>query len=103
MISAIKEKRETLERLCIRHRVRLLEVFGSATGESFDPATSDLDFLIEFMPMPPIQHADAFFGLQEELQQLFGMPVELVERSPIRNPYFLQSIEQTKVVLYAAA
>lgn len=103
MISLIKDNRAALKQLCARYHVRLLELFGSAAGSSFDPATSDLDFLVEFVPMTPTRHADAFFGLQEELQKLFGMPVELVERSPIRNPYLLQSIEQTKVVLYAAA
>ena len=53
--------------------------------------------------MPPAQHADSYFGLMEDLQQLFGLPVDLVELGPIRNPYFRQAIEATRVVLYDAA
>lgn len=103
MLSLIEEKRDAIARLCLRYDVRALEVFGSAAGDSFAPATSDVDFLVEFMEMPPAEHADAFFGLQEALEEALGLPVDLVERGPIRNPYFLQAIEQTKVLLYAAA
>jgi hypothetical protein len=51
----------------------------------------------------PAQHADNYFGLQEDLERLFGVPVELVEPGPIRNPYFRQAIEKTQVQLYVAA
>ena len=103
MIALIAENREAIEQLCIRYNVRRLELFGSATEDSFEPTASDIDFLVEFGSLSPAEHADAFFGLQEELQQILGFPIDLIERTPIRNPYFLQSIDQTKVVLYAAA
>ncbi len=53
--------------------------------------------------MSPAEHARNYFGLQEDLQGLFGVPVDLVEPGPIRNPYFRQAIEQTQVVLFEAA
>lgn len=89
--------------LCAKHHVRRLALFGSATSERFDPATSDLDVLVEFQPMPPRQHADSYFGLMEDLHQLLGLPVDLVEPAAIRNPYFRQGITQSQVVLYEAA
>jgi len=36
------------------------------------------------------------------LMRLFGRPVDLVMIRAIRNPYFLQEIEPTRVLLYAA-
>jgi hypothetical protein len=39
----------------------------------------------------------------EELQKIFGRPVDLVELRAIRNPYFLQAVEQTRTLLYATA
>lgn len=99
----VEAKRKELRQICRRHGVRHLEVFGSAADDRFDPGKSDLDFLVEFDDMPPVRHADAFFGLLEELQDLFACPVDLVERKAIRNPYFLQAIERTKVVVYASA
>jgi len=103
MNSIIDKNRAAINDLCVRYGVRCLEVFGSAAKDSFDKAKSDLDFLVEFPPMTPAQHTDAFFGFLEELEQLLGLPVDLIERAPIRNPYFLKSINQTKVLLYVTA
>lgn len=89
--------------ICEQRGVIRLWIFGSATSENFDSATSDLDFLVEFRAMSPGARADNFFGLQEDLQKLFGLSVDLVEPGPIKNPYFRRSIEQTRVKLYEAA
>ena len=50
----------------------------------------------------PDAYVDAFFGLKEGYEQLFGRPVDLVSAASIRNPYFRQSVERTKALLYAA-
>ncbi len=69
---------------------------------SFDSDCSDLDFLVEFEPLAPSAYAAAFFGFKEALEGLFGHSVDLVISSAVRNPYFRQSIEQSKALLYAA-
>lgn len=91
-----------LEALCRRFGVRSLELFGSAATGTDRPDDSDLDFLVEFRAEPPGGYADAYFDLLEALQELFGRPVDLVVESAIRNPYFRESVERTKVSLYAA-
>lgn len=102
MTSIFAEKRAELEALCRRHGVRRLELFGSAARGELRPGESDLDFLVEFAPLPPGTYADAYFGLLESLEKLFGRKVDLVVASAIRNPYFRRSVEQTKILLYAA-
>lgn len=99
----IVEHLDDLPHICGRRHVSSLALFGSALDERFDPATSDIGLLVEFEPMPPVEHADAYFGLMQDLSDLFGAPVELVELGPIRNPYFRQAVESTKQLLYAAA
>ena len=101
MIAEILSHREELDELCRRFHVRRLDLFGSAAGDDFDAERSDLDFLVEFEP-PPGCYADAFFGLKESLEQLFGRPVDLVAAASIRNPYFRESVQGSKVPLYAA-
>ncbi len=103
MNAIVQERIKDLEALCSTRGVRRLALFGSAASGGFDPAFSDLDFLVEFQPARPAQHADNYFGLQEDLERLFCVPVELVESGPIRNPYFRQSIEKTQVQIYVAA
>ncbi len=94
---------ENLRELCAAHGVVRLDLFGSAAREDFDAATSDLDFLVEFRESSPVAHADAYFGLLEALERLFGRSVDLVERKAIRNPFFLGVVERTRVTVYAAA
>jgi len=103
MIQLIENKREDLSQLCERYHVKRLEVFGSATSDDFEPDRSDIDMVVEFLPMPPAQHAESYFGLMSELKKLFGTEIDLLEAAPINNPYFKQAIEQTKTVLYEAA
>lgn len=98
----IEAKQKELTSLCRRYHVRRLELFGSAVAGGFDPATSDLDFLVEFEELQPSAYADAYFGLQESLSALYQRPVDLISPAAVHNPYFLRSIEQTRALLYAA-
>lgn len=102
MNPVIESNREELANLCHKYSVSRFELFGSSTEERFDTGQSDLDFLVEFHTLPPKAHADAYFGLLESLQDLFNRRIDLVETNAIRNPYFITSINQNRVLLYAA-
>jgi len=98
----LAQRKSELEALCRRHGVRRLELFGSAATGQDRPGQSDLDFLVEFVPLPPGGYADAYFGLLESLEALFGRPVDLVVPSAIRNPHFREAVDRSKALLYAA-
>ena len=102
MNQLVEAKRSDLVRLCKEFSVRRLELFGSGSTEAFDSEHSDLDFLVIFEPTTPARHADCYFGLLAALQDLFGREIDLVEYSAIRNPYFLDSVQSNRIVLYAA-
>ena len=103
MIELIENNHGAIEQLCSKHHVRCLELFGSAlTNEQFDQVKSDLDFLVEFLPLKPGEHANAYFGLLEDMQDLFERNVDLVMTRAIKNPYFLESINRNREVIYAA-
>ena len=102
MIPEIVQRQSDLEALCRQFSVRRLEVFGSAATEAFRPEESDLDLLVEFEAASAAGYADRYFGLKEALERLFGRPVDLVVSSSIKNPFFRESIERTKSLLYAA-
>jgi len=98
----IEERRGDVVRLCAKYRVRRLELFGSVLTNRFDPRTSDLDFLVEFLSLQPGEYADAYFSLLEALRELFQRNVDLVMTGAIKNRYFLESINRSRTVLYAA-
>ena len=102
MIPELARHQVELEQLCRRHHVQRLDLFGSAAAGTYRPGESDLDFLVEFEPLPPGAYADTYFDLLEALERLFGQPVDLVVASAIKNPYFRQSVEQVRALLYAA-
>lgn len=103
MIESIRDNAEAIRTLCERYRVKRLEIFGSASGASgFDPGRSDIDLLVEFLPLEQGEHADAYFGLLEALEQLFRRRVDLVMPRAVKNRYFLESINRSRRVLYAA-
>ena len=102
MISVVSEQAGELEQLCLRYSVLRLDLFGSAATSQYQPEKSDLDFVVEFQPLPDGTYADTYFGLLEALERLFGKPVDLVVGSAIKNPYFRQSIEETKRLIYEA-
>ena len=88
--------------LCRHYGVRKLELFGSATTDGFDPQSSDLDFLIEFDPERTDSLFHRYFGLNEDLEALFGRKVDLVMVGTLRNPYFVDSVNKTRRTVYAA-
>jgi predicted nucleotidyltransferase len=102
MIDLIERHRQAIAAICRSRHVLRLEVFGSATGHDFDPKRSDVDFLVEFVPERPLDLVDAYFGLHEDLERLLGRPVDLVMTSAIRNPFFLESVNESRQLLYAA-
>ncbi len=101
MIPMIEERSAALEELCRRYPVARLDLFGSAAVGGHSEA-SDIDFIVEFQPGAFDAYADVYFGLLEDLERLFGCFVDLVVHSAIKNPYFLQSVEQTRTPVYEA-
>jgi len=99
----IKDKMVELTEICARRNVRTLALFGSAAKDTFESNSSDLDFLVTFNSTQPSEHADNFFGLLEGLEELFGVPIDLVEASTIKNPYFRDAVEESMMQIYDAA
>lgn len=102
MIPLIQERLGVIRELCARHRVRRLFLFGSAATGGFDPATSDLDFLVVFEPQERSGWDDVFFKMRADLESALGRPVDLVEAHTLKNPYLIASINRTKQLLHAA-
>ena len=81
MHPSIRDKKEALAAACRRHNVASLAVFGSAArGADFSVGRSDVDFLVGFGPW---DGHDPFLALKEDLEQILGVPVDLVDRDAL--------------------
>jgi uncharacterized protein len=103
MEELISKYRNKLIGLCRCYHVSRLEVFGSAAVGGFNPQTSDIDFLVEFDESVGTGRFDNFFAFQRALVELFDRPVDLVEPGGLRNPYFIQQVNETRRPIYAAS
>lgn len=99
---ALDIDRERLAELCRRYHVATLELFGSRAKGTARP-DSDVDLLVTFEAgqTPGL----AFVALAEELEAVFGRPVDLLTRECVEqdfNPYRRQGILAATEALYAA-
>lgn len=92
--------KERVADFCRRWKVARLDLFGSVLREDFRP-DSDVDVLVEFQPDAKWSLFD-LVGMQDELGDIFGRKVDLVELSAVRNPFRRREIERTRQVLFAA-
>jgi len=89
-----------LAQLCRRFGVRQLDLFGSAATGRFDPAVSDLDFLVEFEPEA---RGNSYFGLLAGLERLFQRKIDLLTEPGLENPYLRRRIEAERQTLFPVA
>jgi uncharacterized protein len=101
MVAIIEHERTALVELCGRYRVERLYLFGSAVLGHFNAQRSDLDFLVSFADREPTgEYADRYLDFADDLERLFGRPVDLVTEQSIRNPYFRREVESTRQLVY---
>ncbi len=85
---------------CRRWRIRELSLFGSVLRDDFRP-DSDVDVLVSFEPDMPWSLWD-FIDMRDELCEMLGRDVDLLEKSALRNPFRRHEILTTRQVVYAA-
>ena len=91
---------EALNAFCQKWRVRELALFGSVVREDFCPE-SDIDVLATFDDGAPWSLWE-LGEMTEELKDIFGRKVDLVEKDALRNPFRRQAILNEHRVIYAA-
>ncbi len=89
--------------LCREFGVARLEVFGSAVTDAFDPARSDVDFLVTY----PAGYRFGYFGsrlfeLEERLSEALGRQAHLIMTPALRNVGFAAEASRTRTKIYDA-
>jgi len=90
-----------IKKLCIKHKVKHLYVFGSVLNNKFS-AESDIDLLVEINSSDPIDYAENYFSLKFELEELLNRSIDLLEDRALKNPYLKKNIDNSKTLIYAA-
>ena len=88
-----------IEKLCKAHNVKSLYAFGSVLTDSFNEQ-SDVDLVVDFANVKLENYADNYFDFKFSLQDILQKPIDLLEEKAIKNPYFRQSINQQRQLIY---
>lgn len=101
MHTAIRKRITDIQEICRHHKVISLHIFGSAavsgTGD-----VNDFDFIVAFDEMEPVEYTEQYFSLLESLESILPNKIDLITVRSLKNPFFIESVEKTKVSLYAA-
>lgn len=97
----IEDKIEELKEICSTYDVKTMYVFGSVCTDRFNE-NSDIDILISFKDISIDKYTDNYFELHYRLEDLFNRKIDLITENSLSNPYLIESIEETKQLLYAA-
>jgi predicted nucleotidyltransferase len=95
----IKDNIQQIQIICEQNHIQSLFAFGSVCSDRFSD-TSDIDLLVSFKPLEYGDYADNYFRTADMFEKTFQRPVDLVTDKSLKNPYFIDSVNQTKVLLY---
>ena len=95
----IKQHINDLKKLCYKHKVEELYVFGSIVTDFFEDK-SDIDFLVKFGEVNLYDYFDNYMDLKESLENLFERNIDLLEMQTIKNPILKRSINRNKTKIY---
>lgn len=88
-----------LNKLCVKYNVEKMYFFGSVLNSKFNE-NSDVDLLVKFREMELAAYFDNYINFKEQLAELFGREVDLLEEQTLRNPVLIKSINNSKELVY---
>jgi predicted nucleotidyltransferase len=99
MMKIAEPQIEEIRELCEINRVKSLFAFGSVTREDFSDS-SDIDLVVDFEESDPLKYADLYFSFKDKLEEILKRHIDLLEERAIRNRYFRQELDRSKVKIY---
>ena len=98
----LENRKEDLRIICQALKIKRLYAFGSVVSGKFT-VNSDIDFLISFADTLTVEeYTNIYFLLHYRLRELFNREIDIVTERTLSNPYFIESINETKELIYEA-
>ena len=98
----LENRKEDVRKLCRMLQIKRLYAFGSVVSGNFTDK-SDIDFLISFVDTLTIEeYTNNYFSLHYKLRELFDREIDIITERSLSNPYFIESINETKELIYEA-
>lgn len=101
MVAKVPIDNDAIAAFCRKWKVRELSLYGSVLRDDFRP-DSDVDVLVVFEDGAPWSYWE-WPDMMDELEKMFGHPVDLIEKRSVRNPFLRHEILTTREKIYVAS
>ena len=102
MQQLLEKRKKELIAICQALSIKRIYAFGSIVSERFRD-DSDIDFLISFADDLTVdEYTENYFTLHYKLRELFEREIDIVTERTLSNPYFIESINESKQLIYEA-
>lgn len=98
-MSELQKYDNAIKLLCKAHKVKRLYAFGSFLTEKYSE-NSDIDFIVDFELVEISHYADNYYDLKFSLENILHRPIDLLEEKALKNPYFLQVVNNQRKLVY---
>lgn len=99
MIDLIESNRDRIEALCRENNIAALWIFGSAAKGTWNPDTSDIDFLVDVGEYDD-RVAQRFMRLAAGLEQTLQHPFDLLTIRQLKRPEFRAEVLATRELVF---
>lgn len=83
-------------------KIKSAYVFGSVVSEKFNDE-SDIDLLISFKDdLDPLEKGEICWILHDVLRDIFNRDIDILIEGSLKNPYFIEEVNEKKELIYAA-
>ncbi len=102
MQAILENRTDDLKSICQTLKVKRLYAFGSVLSDTFQE-NSDIDFLISFPDDLSVEeYTNNYFSLHYKLREIFNREIDILTERSLSNPYLIDSINKSKVLIYEA-
>jgi len=97
---ALQQRLPLIVSLFEKHKIKDAYLFGSALTDGFGEK-SDIDFLVTFNDdIDPLEKGELFWSLRFSLEDDLNRPIDLFTESSLKNPYFIEELNEKKQKIY---
>ena len=98
----LQERLPEIKKLMVQYHVTTAYAFGSVCTDKFNEQ-SDVDFLISFDEnLEPLERGELWWELYYSLKKTLNRKIDIVTIKSLQNPYFIEELNNTKEIIYAA-
>jgi predicted nucleotidyltransferase len=91
-----------VRKLLKEHKIKKAYAFGSVVNDKFNNE-SDIDLLINFEEgLDPLERGELIWSLQFALEDNLHREIDLLQESSLKNPYFIEEVNEKKQLIYEA-